>query len=60
MKYSVSIAETVEGDIVSEVYAGDDFQEALDQAFNARDKKEWRGKFIRFESPDRLKWARIS
>jgi hypothetical protein len=50
----------MDGDDIHKLYVGEDFQTALDIAFDARAKKDWRGKWIKFVTPEKVKWARIS
>jgi hypothetical protein len=60
MKYIVSITDAMEGDVIHKLYAGDDYQAAFDKACDARSIKEWHGKWIKFETPEKVKWAAIS
>jgi len=47
------------GAVTLTVYEGDDYQAAFDKACDVRSIIEWRGKWIKFETPDRTKWAII-
>ena len=59
MKYIVSLADTMGGAVTLTVYEGDDYQAAFDKACDVRSIIEWRGKWIKFETPERTKWAII-
>ena len=59
MKYSVSIAEERDGPITLIVYEGDDYLEALYKAVDCRSIREWSGRWIKFKTPERDKWAKI-
>jgi hypothetical protein len=59
-EYSVSIREGKDSDsIVAELYSGPSYQEAFDLAVAARNKAEYRLKWIRFATPEATKWAEV-
>lgn len=59
-EYVVSITDYKGGRPVHLLYIGKDYQKAFDTAVEARDKEEWRGKWVKFINGETIKWAQIS
>ena len=58
--YSVDIFSTKDEAVpVEKIYSGPSYQDAFDYATKARSNEMWRGKLIRFATPEAVKWAEI-
>lgn len=59
--YSVTICSAITDAVpFAEVYSGPSYQDAFDSATNARGNVSWRGKWIKFQTPEAVKWAQIN
>ncbi len=58
--YQVSITDAKQGNVIAEIFSGDDYQEAFDAACTARSNPELRGLWIKFTTGAAVRWAVIS